>query len=155
MAQLRLSLPVTVSLRSGGNLNSSQLPSSGVQMLSLPHQVRKLAHAIVFIVLICCFSNSGAAYFCPFLLELPLPRGSAEAGVAETWVLDDGERTPPGGSAEAGGRRRGCSMTASARHLRQRSVYSTSASAAHRPAAQPGGAICQVDKRDGVELKDM
>ena len=48
--------------------------------------------------------NSRAAYFCPFLLELelPLPRGSAEAGVAETWVLDDGERTPPGGSAEAG-----------------------------------------------------
>ena len=131
-------------------------------MLSLPHQECKLAHAIVFIVLICCFSNSGAAYFCPFLLELelPLPRGSAEAGVAETWVLDDSERTPPGGSAEAGAAATGVLDDG------ERASPSTAisvlndggepyASAAHRTAAQPGVAICQVDKRDGVELKDM
>ena len=131
-------------------------------MLSLPHQVRTLAHAIVFIVLICCFLNSRAAYFCPFLLELelPLPRGSAEAGVAETWVLDDSERTPPGGSAEAGAAATGvlddgeCASPSTAISVLN-DGGEPYASAAHRTAAQPGVAICQVDKRDGVEQKDM
>ena len=102
-------------------------------------RVHTLAHAIVFTASIPSFSNSGAAYIYPFLLELPSngpahqsqagpscdepptranlkvmvgarqatgntagAASSAEAGAEATKVLDDGERAPPGRSAEAG-----------------------------------------------------
>ena len=38
------------------------------QLVHTHRQRDTLAHAIVFIVLICWFSNSGAAYICSFLL---------------------------------------------------------------------------------------
>ena len=80
--------------------------------------------------------------------------------MAETWVLDDSERTPPGGSAEAGAAATGvlddgeCASPSTAISVLN-DGGEPYASAAHRTAAQPGVAICQVDKRDGVELKDM